>query len=127
MCVDIVCVFVLVQQLSFHCKSASARDKYRHQHCDTLWYRDTKKYRHVCDTGIVQNLYRDTTIASNYRPALVKSSVLFSIPDGQKIAQFATFARPRGRTKVANWHYFPFLPTSIHQKESSNDIINYTN
>ena len=62
MCVDIVCVLVLVQQLSFHCKSASARDKYRHQYRDTPWYRDTKKYRQVRDTGIVQNLYRDTTI-----------------------------------------------------------------
>ena len=56
MCVDIFCVpvLVLVQQLSFHCKSASAGDKYRHQYRDTLWYRDAKKYRQVRDTGIVQ-------------------------------------------------------------------------
>jgi len=64
MCVDIVCVLALVQQLSFHCKSASAPDKYRHQYRDTPWYRDTKKYHQVRDTGIVQNLYRDTTIVS---------------------------------------------------------------
>ena len=53
---------MLVQQLSFHCKSASARDKYRHQYRDTPWYRDTKKYRQV----------RDTTILSKYRPTLVQ-------------------------------------------------------
>ena len=60
MCVDIVCVLVLVQQLSFHCTCASARDKYRHQYRDTPWYRDTKKYRQVRDTGIVQNRYYDS-------------------------------------------------------------------
>jgi len=50
-------------------------------------------------------------------------SVLFSIPDGRKIAEFATFVRPQGRTKVTNWRYFPSLPTSIHQIEPPNDII----
>jgi len=77
MCVDIVCVLVLVQQLSFHCKSASARGKYRHQYRDTPWYRDTKKYRQVRDTGIVENLYRDTTIVSKYRPTLLPTESFF--------------------------------------------------
>ena len=67
-----VCVLVLVQQLSFHYKSASASDKYRHQYRDTPWYRDTKKYRQVRDTDIVQNLYRDTTTVSKYCPTLVQ-------------------------------------------------------
>ena len=66
MCVDI-CVLVLVQQLSFHCKPTSARDKYRHHYRDTPWYRDTKKYRQVRNTDIVQNLYRDTMIDWQYR------------------------------------------------------------
>ena len=66
MCVDTFCVLVLMQHLSFHCKSTSAGEKYRREYRDTgtPWYRDTKKYHQVRDTGIVQNLYRDTTIVS---------------------------------------------------------------
>jgi len=78
MCVDIA----LVQQLSFHCKSASARDRYRHQYDrDTPWYSDTKKYRQVRDTGNVQNLYRDTTIVSKYRPTLDNNDTDLEVSD----------------------------------------------
>jgi len=36
----------------------------------------------------------------------IKEDVIFR-PCGRKIAQFATFIRPCGRTKVANVGYFP--------------------
>jgi len=49
---------------------------------------------------------------------------VFNVPFQHKYVYIRdeTFARPRGWTEVANWRYFPFLPTSIHQ-ESPNDII----
>jgi len=53
-------------------------------------------------------------------------SVLFSVPAGWKIAQFATFVRPQGWRKVANWRYFQSLPTLSHQMESPNDIFMQT-
>ena len=54
----------------------------------------------------------------------VRLDVIFR-PCGRKIAlaQFATSVRPQGRTEVADWRYFPSLPTLIYQTESPNDII----
>ena len=74
--------------------------------------------------SVVPNIKRLKVSAKELRSIrLYECSVLFSVPDGRKIAQFATFVRPPGRTKVTNWHYFPSLPTSIHQIEPPNDII----
>jgi len=42
-------------------------------------------------------------------------------PVSQPVSQ--PVCRPQGRAKVANWRYFPSLPTLIHQMESPNDII----
>jgi len=47
-------------------------------------------------TGCKQRLYVSIQRCTD------DGSVLFSVPDGRKIAPFATFVRPQGRTKVAN-------------------------
>jgi len=85
--------------------------------CRRLWYAVyTEESRVVvCQLNIIKgvilngetrlrlSVYRLTSfdVPAAHSPRLL-CSVLFSVPDGRKIAQFATFVRPQGRTKVTN-------------------------
>jgi len=81
--------------------------------CRRLWYAVYSEESRVvvCIKGVILNgetrlrlsVYRLTSfdVPAAHSPRLL-CSVLFSVPDGRNIAQFATFVRPQGRTKVTN-------------------------
>jgi len=63
---------------------------------------DNPRLADLAVLSIYHNISDNKLIIYQFKRGFFVGSVLFSVLDGRKIAQFATFVGPQGRTKLTN-------------------------